>query len=135
MWFSVALLAALGFAVQWAGSQYGEAGIRAAFASWLVVTLGSGVALAISILFCRTPHSSSANMFGMLPRLAAPLVGLIGLKSGMAGWDSSGGAAVLLGSYFVALAIETWVTVRFLCPLAPPACGVKSVSSSKPLGV
>jgi uncharacterized membrane protein len=94
---------------------YGWRGVEMASLSWLCVVVGGLVSLVVSAWFAGSAQSSLANMFGLLPRMFVPLVGLIGFRS-VADWSEMGGPGMLLAFYIVGLIVETILTVKYFTP-------------------
>ena len=117
--FAVAMVATLGVLLFWSQSRHGSSGVWVALAAWGLSTGGALISLVIAAVFSNTAHATSANLFGMLPRMAVPLVGLIGLGAIWPEWIALSGPGLLMACYFVALITETLLTVRLLVPANP----------------
>lgn len=126
---------ALGLSMLWGQQFYGTNGIIAAIVSWGLVITGGLVSLIVSAVYMNTPHAGSANLFGMLPRMAVPLVALIGLGKVWPAWSTCDGPNVLMACYLVSLTVEVFVAVRLLTVANPKTmCEKSSAPSTTAMG-
>ncbi len=88
-------------------------GVLASAACAVVCGIAASVSLLITVAAQRARQPITGVLVGMLVRMAVPLLALVALpQAGV--WEASGGQGMLLGYYFVALAVETWLLVRLV---------------------
>jgi hypothetical protein len=118
-WFAAAMAVLLSFLLFWGHLTHGIMGAQVATAAWGLVASGALAALVASAVSMHGPHAASANLFGVLPRMAVPLIGLMGLGSFWPSWNAANGPGMLMGCYLITLTIEVLLTIQFLVVAKP----------------
>jgi hypothetical protein len=91
--------------------------------AWLSVSISFALTLGGSVLsfimisrYAGQPHVAQLHLFGMLPRMAVPLAGLVYLTQHESVWLKTGGPEALISSYLVLLSVESVCAIQLLLP-------------------
>lgn len=101
------------------------AGLLASLGALAVVSIAAGASLVIAAAAQRTGQAIAGILGGMLVRMFVPLAALMAAPGLGAGVLETGVREMLLGYYFVALAVESWLLVRLV-----PACGAGAAKAA-----
>lgn len=111
---AAALLAVLPLFIGFGILRFGAAGAIAALVSCGVCFLAGVLALMITAISQRLHQGVQGILGAMLVRMSVPLLALFLLPQAGGPLADSGVAGMLIGFYLVTLAVETWLSLRFV---------------------
>jgi len=111
---AAALLALLPCFASYAYSTNGSAGILAALVACSICLLCGILALCITAISQKLGQGVQGILGAMLVRMSVPLLALLALPKIGGPFAKSGITGMLMAYYLVTLAVETWLSLRFV---------------------